>query len=588
MNKPYSVSVRITEPKGNILWVRRSPSAPKRAGQYEYPGGHVEPGERAREAALREVREEVGLKIPEYELRVLKRVPQDKGDHIIFEYRARKAFRPRLSFEHDHFIWSPEKPSLQNGIFSYFKGKDTSGMSVREYAAAGRKAQKRVGLLSKLFKVGGSKAAGKVAGKAAAKAGAKVAAKGAAKFVPGVGEVMMVIDAAPEAIRVEKEKMATARESMRRVKEARGVKDTTVELGRGIGKYASQSVTGTARVAAAALVGSDVVHSTLESAKKNPASIRANVSEINSLLRKMPSDWRAQLDSSRMKLKAAGASSDELPPSSPDAHSVLLALNLNNRGEVSSEAAAGQEPTSGNAVPEDVREAAMEGIRLSHKNNYGGYDFIGVARAIQLAISPKISDAARNRMRMYFNRKTKQDRLSDQYANKHGKRYWSWLNWGGDPGARWTHSKRFAELVKENPMARKHKKNPFIVTRGGQAVPQARDEHYATWAAAATHADRQEGEGTKYRITGPDEAGHWHIVDARTGRSTGKYGLSKIGAQEVLKKLVRRTNPSPGITMEEWFADVADFDWANWDLDRAGIMHYSGRGIPTYQSIVRK
>jgi len=134
MNKPYSVSVRIAEPGGNLLWVRRSPSAPKRAGQYEYPGGHVEPGERAREAALREVREEVGLKIPEYELRVLKRVPQTKGDHIIFEYRAKKAFKPRLSIEHDHFIWSPQKPTLSNGIFSYFKGKDTSGMTTEEKA----------------------------------------------------------------------------------------------------------------------------------------------------------------------------------------------------------------------------------------------------------------------------------------------------------------------------------------------------------------------------------------------------------------------------------------------------------------------
>ena len=121
-----------------------------------------------------------------------------------------------------------------------------------------------------------------------------------------------------------------------------------------------------------------------------------------------------------------------------------------------------------------------------------------------------------------------------------------------------------------------------------------------TWTAAATHAERQEGEGTKYRIAGPDESGHWHIVEARTGRPTGKYGMSKTGAQEVLKRLVRRTNPNvgakgkkirknpvPGITMEEWFADVQDSDWANWDLDRAGIMHYSGRGIPTYKSIVK-
>jgi hypothetical protein len=39
--------------------------------------------------------------------------------------------------------------------------------------------------------------------------------------------------------------------------------------------------------------------------------------------------------------------------------------------------------------------------------------------------------------------------------------------------------------------------------------------------------------------------------------------------------------------MTEWYADVANEDWANWELNRAGIMHYSGRGIPSYKSIVK-
>ena len=179
------------------------------------------------------------------------------------------------------------------------------------------------------------------------------------------------------------------------------------------------------------------------------AKIQANVAEINKMLKTMPSDWKSQLGTNRAELKAAGADSSQLPPAVPSAHDVLLSLNLNNRGDVSSEAAAGQEPASGHTVPDDVRDAAMEGVRLSYKNNYGGYNFIGLGRAIQLAISPKISSAALNRMRMYFDRKTKQDRLSEQYVDKHGKRYWSWLNWGGDPGARWSGSKRFAELVQQ-------------------------------------------------------------------------------------------------------------------------------------------
>lgn len=179
------------------------------------------------------------------------------------------------------------------------------------------------------------------------------------------------------------------------------------------------------------------------------SSPQANEQEINSLLNRMPSEWKNQLFNSREKLRAAGAPASQLPPERPTAQTALRALNLNNQGAISSESGVTER---GEPVPEDVRAAAMEGIRQSWANNYGGYDFIGVARAIQLAISPRISSAAKNRMRMYFDRKTKQDRLSDQYAKKFGKRYWSWLNWGGDPGARWAASTRFKQLVgKSNP-----------------------------------------------------------------------------------------------------------------------------------------
>lgn len=172
----------------------------------------------------------------------------------------------------------------------------------------------------------------------------------------------------------------------------------------------------------------------------------AEVQEINRMLASMPSDWVSQLAANRNLLRGAGATEDQIPPARPDAYSVLLALNLNNKDGVSSEAAAGQDPPDGITVPADVKRDAMLGVRESYKNNYGGYNFIGVARAIQLVVSNKISKAAKNRMRMYFDRKTKQDRLSDQFEARKGKRYWSWLNWGGDAGARWSGSSRFAAL----------------------------------------------------------------------------------------------------------------------------------------------
>jgi hypothetical protein len=320
-----------------------------------------------------------------------------------------------------------------------------------DYGRAAMKGAARVGILKRLLSAGGKK----VAAKTAAKTGAKVAAKGGGKFIPFVGEALMVVDAVPEAVRVQKEKLASVRDTGQRIREAKGVTGAVKELGAGAGRFAVIDAKGALRIGAAALVGSDVVHSVHEASKKpkkNPGSIQQNIAEINRMLKNMPSDWKAQLNNNSQKLRFASPAQQSGTPHSPDAHSVLRALNLNNRGELSSEVKPGQEPTSGNPVPEDVREAAMEGVRLSHQNNYGGYDFIGVARGIQLAISPNISNAALNRIRMYFDRKTKQDRMSDQYVNKHGKRYWSWLNWGGDPAARWSGSKRFAELVKENPM----------------------------------------------------------------------------------------------------------------------------------------
>ena len=346
------------------------------------------------------------------------------------------------------------------------------------YGHAAAKGVARVAILKKLVSAGGKKAA--------AKTGAKVAGKGAGKFIPFVGEVMMVIDAAPEAWRVQKEKLASIRDTGQRVREARGVTGVVKELGAGAGRFAVIDAKGAVRIGAAALVGSDVVHSVHEASKKpkkNPGSIQQNIAEINRMLKSMPSDWKAQLNNNSQKLRFASPAQQSGTPHSPDAHSVLRALNLNNRGELSSEVKPGQEPTSGNPVPEDVREAAMEGVRLSHQNNYGGYDFIGVARGIQLAISPNISNAAMNRIRMYFDRKTKQDRMSDQYVNKHGKRYWSWLNWGGDPAARWSGSKRFAELVKENPMLPVRRN--FLFKSDPEAVDAAkRQQLIAAFSAA--------------------------------------------------------------------------------------------------------
>ena len=50
-----------------------------------------------------------------------------------------KAVIPKLSFEHDAYVWSPEKPALENGFFGkYMKGKDTSAMTTKQKAVGNR------------------------------------------------------------------------------------------------------------------------------------------------------------------------------------------------------------------------------------------------------------------------------------------------------------------------------------------------------------------------------------------------------------------------------------------------------------------
>lgn len=60
--RPKVAVVVVIRGDGKILLVRRSPGD-FRAGEWEVPGGHVDPGETATQAAVREVKEEVGLDV---------------------------------------------------------------------------------------------------------------------------------------------------------------------------------------------------------------------------------------------------------------------------------------------------------------------------------------------------------------------------------------------------------------------------------------------------------------------------------------------------------------------------------------------
>lgn len=96
---------------GEMLALRRSQSAPRRAGELDFPGGWVEDGEDIMAAATRETFEEAGLKIDQAKLVFGLTDLTDFGSGTWAVFLARVKGRPevRLSFEHDAFEWL--KPS---------------------------------------------------------------------------------------------------------------------------------------------------------------------------------------------------------------------------------------------------------------------------------------------------------------------------------------------------------------------------------------------------------------------------------------------------------------------------------------------
>jgi len=101
----YSASVRVTDTSGRVLFIRRSPSAPSRPGQFEHPAGLIEPGERPFDAALRELREETGIDLPWHRLLLLRTEDGPKGRHYCFAARVLRDTPIRLSHEHDEARW---------------------------------------------------------------------------------------------------------------------------------------------------------------------------------------------------------------------------------------------------------------------------------------------------------------------------------------------------------------------------------------------------------------------------------------------------------------------------------------------------
>ena len=120
-------------------------------------------------------------------------------------------------------------------------------------------------------------------------------------------------------------------------------------------------------------------------------------------------------------------------------------------------ASSGERGEAKHSVPKRVRQEAFEGLLLAHKHNWSSKSGIGLVRAMQLVLEPKIWDRSINRMDAYF---TRHRNDKNSASIKSGKQTWgpekpsrgyiAHLAWGGDSGQKWASK----QVKKTNPRSR--------------------------------------------------------------------------------------------------------------------------------------
>lgn len=109
-SKPFGLAVKavIVDEHQRTLLLRRSGTNTHFAGQWEWPGGKVEPGEDFAAATVREMAEEIGLGIELTGLAGATSFELDRVRVVLLCMRARiTSGEPRLGAEHTEWRWVP-------------------------------------------------------------------------------------------------------------------------------------------------------------------------------------------------------------------------------------------------------------------------------------------------------------------------------------------------------------------------------------------------------------------------------------------------------------------------------------------------
>ena len=114
---PTSVRVVLGDRDGRLLLLRRAADDEHNPGLWEFPGGGIDAGESPRQAAARELREEVGLDVTADDLADWARYERDERGrrrHTAFFAHTCRAedCTPELSDEHDAWRWAGDAGAL--------------------------------------------------------------------------------------------------------------------------------------------------------------------------------------------------------------------------------------------------------------------------------------------------------------------------------------------------------------------------------------------------------------------------------------------------------------------------------------------
>lgn len=109
----YAGAVALQNARGEVLLLRRGPTAPWMPGRWNLPGGMAERGESPPSAAIRETHEEAGV-VP-VGLKLLDHVRGAHGSTFVYLARGWRG-RLRLGWENDMMAWVPLDVALRTDL----------------------------------------------------------------------------------------------------------------------------------------------------------------------------------------------------------------------------------------------------------------------------------------------------------------------------------------------------------------------------------------------------------------------------------------------------------------------------------------